>query len=284
MDLALAAAQKVDAMAIAAGVRPLLVAADHAVGFTLFFRGDLAAALGRAEAGVARYDEDVERHIVRTFQFSSTTAMHSFAAPSLWMMGREAEADAALESALSLPENFAHPPSIVFSLQFNSLMLLHRRLWPRARQHSLRAVALSQEEGFRMWLPLGQFLIGLCDAAEGKLESGLDTAFEAFDRFAATGTGVCQSHLHAPLGEFLIAAGRAEEAVRRLEARIESAIRRQERVYLSELHRVRGLAHRELAAHDKAHADFASACDIARSQGAVTFLRRAEESRAMMAK
>jgi hypothetical protein len=72
--------------------------------------------------------------------------------------------------------------------------------------------------------------------------------------------------------------------VRRLDARIESAIRRQERVYLSELYRVRGLAHRELAALDKAHADFTTACDIARSQGAVTFLRRAEESlRAIMA-
>jgi hypothetical protein len=201
------------------------------------------------------------------------------------MMGREAEADAALQSALSLPEKFAHAPSIVFSLAFNSFMLLHRQLWPRVREHSLRAVALSQEEGFRMWLPLGQFLIGLCDAAEDKLESGLDAAFEAFDRFAATGTGVCQSHVHAPVGEFLIAAGRAEEAVRRLDARIGSAIRRQERVYLSELYRVRGLAHRELAALDKAHADFATACDIARSQGAVTFLRRAEESlRAILAK
>ena len=78
-------------MAAAAGEPIMLVAADHAVGFTLYFRGDLAAALGRAEAGVARFDEEVERKIARRFQFSSTTAMHSFAAPSLWMMGREAQ-------------------------------------------------------------------------------------------------------------------------------------------------------------------------------------------------
>jgi len=73
-------------------------------------------------------------------------------------------------------------------------------------------------------------------------------------------------------------AGRAEEAAQRLNVRIESAIRRGERVYLSELYRVRGLAHRDLGALDQAHADIATACDIARSQGAVTFLRRAEES------
>ena len=104
---------------------------------------------------------------------------------------------------------------------FNSFMLLHRRDWTRVRDYSLRTVALSQEEGFQMWLPLGQVFIGLCDAAGGRLESGLAAAFDAFDRFAATGTGVCQSHVHAPIGEFLIEAGRAEEAVRRLDARIE---------------------------------------------------------------
>jgi class 3 adenylate cyclase/tetratricopeptide (TPR) repeat protein len=278
MDLALAAAQSVDAMATASGSISLLVAADHAVGFTLYFRGDLAVALERAKAGAARFDEDVERTIVRMFQFSSTTAMYSFAAPSLWMMGREEEADVALERALSLPEKLAHAPSIAFSLGFNSLLLLHRREWTRVRDYSRRTVALCQEEGFQMWLPLAQVLIGLCDAAEGRFESGFAVAFEALDRFAATGTGVCQSHIHAPIGELLIEAGRAEEAVRRLDEKINSAIRRQERVYLSELYRVRGLAHRDLAALGRAHADISTACDIARSQGAVTLLRRAQES------
>jgi tetratricopeptide (TPR) repeat protein len=278
MDLALAAAQRVDTMARAEDSSSLLVAAGHAVGFTLFFRGDLAAALQRAEAGVARFDEDTERGFVRGFQFSPTTAMHSFAAPALWMMGREAEADAELDRALSLPERFAHAPSIVFSLAFNSLMLLHRRDWVRVHDYASRAVRLSQEEGFLMWLPLGEVLLGLCDAAGGQLESGLTSAFDAFDRFAATGTGVCQSHIHAPIGEFLIEAGRAEEAVRRLDARIESATRRQELVYISELYRVRALALRDLGDMDRAQTNIATACDIARSQGAVTFLRRAEES------
>jgi hypothetical protein len=184
----------------------------------------------------------------------------------------------ALERALSLPEKLAHAPSIAFSLGFNSLLLLHRREWTRVRDYSRRTVALCQEEGFQMWLPLAQVLIGLCDAAEGRFESGFAVAFEALDRFAATGTGVCQSHIHAPIGELLIEAGRAEEAVRRLDEKINSAIRRQERVYLSELYRVRGLAHRDLAALGRAHADISTACDIARSQGAVTLLRRAQES------
>jgi tetratricopeptide (TPR) repeat protein len=278
MDLALAAAQKVEAMATAAGAPIMLVAADHAVGFTLYFRGDLSGALSHAETGIARFDEDTERKIVRMFQFSSTTAIHAFAAASLWMMGREADSDAALARSLECAEKLGHAPSIAFSLGFNSWMLVHKREWPRLRAYADRTVALSEEEGFQLWLPLGHMFKNLCDAAEGRLESGLAAAFEHFEQFAATGTGVCQSHVHAPLGEFLIEAGRAEEAARRLDARIESAIRRNERVYLSELYRVRGLALRDLGDMDRAHTDLATACDIARSQGAVTFLRRAEES------
>jgi class 3 adenylate cyclase/ABC-type transport system involved in cytochrome c biogenesis ATPase subunit/tetratricopeptide (TPR) repeat protein len=278
MDLALSAAQSVDAMATAAGTPVMLVAADHAVGFTLYFRGELASALARAEQGAARCDDETDQQIARMFQLSSASTFQAIVAPSLWMMGREAESSEALERSLEHAEKLGHPPSIVFSLAFNSWMLLHKRDWIRMRPYAIRTIAMSEDEGFQMWLPLGHLFKNLCDAAEGRLESGLAAGFEAFERFAATGTGVCQSHVHAPLGEFLIEAGRAEEAVHRLDARIESAIRRQERIYLSELYRVRALAHRDLGAIDQAHADIAVALKIARSQGALTFLRRAEAS------
>ncbi len=221
MDLALDAARSVDAMATAAGSKAKLVAADHAVGFTLYFRGELDSALARAQAGAARFDEETERQIVRMFQFSSTVALHSFAAAALWKMGREAEADMALERSLALAEALSHAPSLVFSLAFNSFVLLHRRDWPRVRENSLRTIALCEEEGFQMWLPLGHLYIGLCDAAEGRVEPGLAAALDAFDRFAATGTGVCHCHVHAPLGEFLIGAGRVKEVLHRLDPLIE---------------------------------------------------------------
>ena len=56
--------------------------------------------------------------------------------------GREAEADAALERSLELPEKLKHAPSLAFSLAFNSYSLLHKRDWPRVRetQFARRAV------------------------------------------------------------------------------------------------------------------------------------------------
>jgi hypothetical protein len=277
MDLALAAAQSVDAMASAEGTIVKLVAADHAVGFTLYFRGELAA-LARAQAGAARFDEETERQIVRMFQFSSTTALHGFAAAALWMTGREAEADAALVRSLALPERLAHAPSVAFSLAFTQFALMYRRNWSRVRATALRLLALSAGEGFQMWVPQAQTFLGLCDAAEGHVEEGLATAIDSFERYAGTGTSLTLSHLLPCLGEFLISADRPGEAVQRLDTMIESAVRRREGVYLSELYRVRGLAHYALGALDPARADIAGARDLSRSQGALTLLRRAEVS------
>jgi len=278
MDLALTTAEKVDAMAEAADSNLLRVAADHAVGFTLYFRGDLAGALARAEAGVALFDEDTERKIVRMFQFSSTTAMYGFKAVSLWMMGRDAEADAALERSLALPESLGHAPSVAFSLAFTQYTLMYRRDWRRVRATALRLLNLSESEGFQMWIPQAQTFLGLCDAAEGDLEKGLALAIEGFENYAATGTGLTLVQLVPLIAEVLIIAGRQGEAVQRLDAAIESSLRRREGAYVSELFRLRGLAYDSLGASKGARDDIVTACDLARSQGATTLLRRAEDS------
>ncbi|WP_165943375.1 adenylate/guanylate cyclase domain-containing protein [Roseicella aquatilis] len=282
MEPALETARAVDAMAEAAGATLLRVAADHAVGFTLYFRGDLEGALARAEAGIARYEEETERQIARMFQFSSTTALFSFGAVSLWMMGREAEADAALGRALALPEELAHAPSLAFSLAFTQYTLLYRRDWRRVRETSQRLLALSEAEGFRLWIPQARTFLGLCEAAEGRLEEGLEAALASFEAYAATGTGLTLMQLLPHLGEFLIAAGRAGEAVQRLDAMIASAEGRREGAYLSELYRVRAVAQGALGRAEAALADIEAAQALARRQGAVTLRRRAEATRARL--
>ncbi|HKN31569.1 MAG TPA: hypothetical protein VJY34_28300 [Roseiarcus sp.] len=212
------------------------------------------------------------------FQFSSTTAMYAFEASSLWMMGREAEADSALERSLALPESLGHAPSIAFSLAFTQYTFMYKRDWRRVRATASRLIQLSEREGFQMWIPLAQTFLGLCDAVEGELEKGLASAIDGFEGYAATGTGLTLTQLAPSIAELLISAGRLAEAVQRLDSAIESGVRRREAAYLSELYRVRGLAHQSLGARKQAGADFTMTCDLARSQGAATLLRRAEES------
>jgi hypothetical protein len=275
MTPALETAGEVDAMAEGANQDVLRVAADHAVGFTQYFRGELDSALPRADRGIALYNEDAERYIVREFQFSSTTALHGYRAAALWMKGRDDEASASLKRALDLPAHLDHAPSMAFSLAFSQYTLMYMRDWERVRQISLRLIRLSELEGFRMWIPQANVFIGLCDAAEGKLDRGLQHAFESFDAYVKTGTGLTLSQLVPSLAEFLIAAGHADEAVVRLDSMISAVTRRQELAYGSELYRMRARAKQALDAGWEARADAETAVKIARAQGANALVARA---------
>jgi tetratricopeptide (TPR) repeat protein len=168
---------------------------------------------------------------------------------------------------------------MAFGLAFTQYTLMYKRDWKRVRATALRLLELSESEGFQMWIPQAKTFLGLCDAFEGQLEKGLASATDGFQGYAATGTGLTLIQLVPSIAELLISAGRPSEAVQRLDDAIESGARRREAAYLCELYRVRGLAHHSLGTRKQAVADFTMACDLARSQGAATLLRRAEESR-----
>ncbi len=87
-----------------------------------------------------------------------------------------------------------------------------------------------------MWIPQAGVFLGLCDAAEGKLDRGLQQALDSFNAYVDTGTGLTLSQLVPAMAEFLIDAGRAPEAVERLDSMIAAVSRRRELAYASELY------------------------------------------------
>jgi tetratricopeptide (TPR) repeat protein len=275
MDPALETAEAVDMMAEGANQDVLRVTADHAVGFTRYFRGELDLALERADRGIGRYNEEAERYIVRMFQFSSTTALYGFRASSLWMKGRDAEASEALRQALELPDHLGHAPSIAFSLAFTQYTLMYMRDWKRVRETSMRLIRISEREGFRMWIPQAGVFLGLCDAADGKLDRGLQRALDSFNDYVATGTGLTLSQLVPSMAEFLIEAGRAREAIERLDQMIAAVNQRREVAYASELYRARAQAKRAIGAEAEALADAKEALRVAVGQSADALVARA---------
>ena len=74
--------------------------------------------------------------------------------------------------AEALPDHLGHAPSIAFGLAFTQYTLMYMRNWERVRATSQRVIRLSEEEGFRMWIPQAGVFLGLCDAAEGRLDEG----------------------------------------------------------------------------------------------------------------
>ena len=274
----MAVAREIDAMAQGSGVPMLMTAADHAVGYAHFWRGEYHEALERAEAGMARFDREVEIAIMKTFQLSSSGAIQTFRACSLWMVGREAEAYTAFEEALEFVASLNHPPTSAYGFGTSGQTLTMWRDWDRLAEIAGRGKRYSDDEGYELWSTVAEVQAGLALAFKGEIEQGLNAVRIGRDRFLSTRTVITDVMHHPSVGELLITAGHGDACIEAMSAAIADAERRGERNYLSEVYRVRGEARREVGDWDGARVDFEAAIAIAESQGAVPLLRWARRS------
>jgi tetratricopeptide (TPR) repeat protein len=271
-------AQEIDSMAKASGVQMLLTAADHAVGYTHFWRGEFHDALARAEAGMARFDAEVEQAIMQTFQLSSSTAIRTFRACSLWMLGHEETARQAFEDTLEFAHSLNHPPSTAYCFGTAGQTLTMQRNWLRLAEIASRGKQYSDEEGYELWSTVAEVQAGLARAYDGDVESGLGAMQRGRESFLSTRTVITDAMHHPAVGELLIAAEQYDACIGALTEAIAGAERRGERNYLSEIYRVRGTARQKSGDSEGAQLDFERAIAIATEQGAVPLIRWAEAS------
>jgi class 3 adenylate cyclase/tetratricopeptide (TPR) repeat protein len=269
LDRALALAHDVSRLAAASENRVLQLTARHAVGYSHFYRGEFELAREHAEAGLALFDLDAERAIVRSFQFSSSAALRMMLGCSLWMLGRVDEGARLVDGAVELTRQLAHRPSEAYALGTSLLFHYYRDDVERAEATAADLFALSREESFEMWNPFAVIFTGWAMVEHGAAAAGIGEIRRGLATWQATGTAVSQTIAVAMLGECLRRARRSEEAMQLLEQEIPAALQRKEGHYLSELYRLKGHIAWEMTG-DTASAEqlFRTACGQARSAGA----------------
>lgn len=272
-------ATETDAMATAAGVPMLQTAADHSVGYSHFFRGELAEALQRAEQGLARLTDEDETAIIQLFQLSSRACLQAIRSASLYLMGRHEEADHALEESIAYVRDLGHLPSLAYGFGAAGHELVLRCDWDRLSDIAKENFALSREEGFIMWERLSANHIAMTAGQKVANDKAVKDILKKRDGFLET--GCCLTDLlNIPYAmEVMIKAGRAKEAVTRLDSAATEAKARVEKLSLAEIYRIRGEAQAVLRNLDAAKADFDRAVETARAQGAVVLEKRAAQSK-----
>jgi class 3 adenylate cyclase/tetratricopeptide (TPR) repeat protein len=279
---AMATALETDAMAQAAGVPMLLTAADHAVGYSHYYRGEYAQALERAERGIARYTPEDEIGIIQTFQFSSTVALRAIRSASLWLMGRTAEADAAFEEGLQFAQDVNHLPSLAYGLGSAGQELTLRRDWERLEQIADRCLRLSQDQGFILWERVAAVQLAIVRGKRGMARTAIAEIDVERGRFFATQTVLTDVLIFPAFAELMIEAGELDQARRRLDKVIVESERRMETLNLSEVYRIRGETNLRRGDRDAALADFEKAVEVAGAQGSVRLESMARDSLARM--
>jgi predicted ATPase len=266
----------------------LHVEAHYALGLTLNYLGELAAAQTHLAQGIALYDPQQHRtHAVRYGQ-DAGVACRAYGALTLWWLGYPEHALRQSHEAVTLARQLTHPFSVGFALVFAPWLHQLRREGPRSHEWAEAAIALAAEHKFVALLAQGTIMRGWAVAAQGGAprggqgqgDDGISQIQQGLAAWRATGAEGVRPYYLPLQAEASAQMGQVEAALTLLAEALAVANDTGERRWEAELHRLKGevlLAH---AAEQHAEADicFRQALEIARRQQAKSLELRAAMS------
>jgi predicted ATPase len=259
---------------------PLLELHHLAMGITLLWLGDLAAARLYMERALELHDPQQRDLALSIYACDSHVLSLAHIALLLWTLGYPDQALHRVEAALSEARELNHPFSRAFALIHMARVHYLRREYRAACDYAAAAVALSDEYGLAQYQAAGHMLHGgtrtqptAADIAE--LEEGLAYTLNLGREVAPPSFLALLAEVHARLGGH-------EKSLSVVSEALAAANKTEERWYESELHRLRGELLLAQGDAGEAETSFQTALDMARRQGARSFELRAAVSLARL--
>lgn len=277
LDSALEAAESVFQMARTSGVRMLEMLGQHALAYTLVYRGEFSRSLDEADAGLALFDWEQEKELATSFGLSSQVALLASKAHCLWMLGRVVEADEHYDRMLQVGRELEHPPSLASALAFtlhSAFRYSYTGELDRLAGITDELMALVKEVDFFFWYVVTYTYQGLIAEAVGDTERARIQMLEGLELFAQTGSRLSLVMMNVLCAEAFYRLGDDDEAFRRL-ATAETEMARREGLLAPDIWRVRGRLLARQGERSLAEAAYHQAIQRARTQRALSLELRA---------
>ncbi len=246
-----------------------------AVGTPEHFQGKFASSLAHCERAIALYDPTQDHRHVRVLGGDQGVAALGWSAWNLWHVGRPDAARARAHDAVDLASRLNHPFSVAFALFFETNVDWLRRDIAAQREHGAEVVALSETQGFPLWLGLGRALHSSARVMAGDCEA-LPEILDGLALAAGIGNQLGAPILLLLLAEAQQAAGQLSEARGTVATALAVAAETGQPLFDSDLHRLDGdLVLAAGGAPDAAAGSYHRALSIARDQGARSLELRA---------
>jgi adenylate cyclase len=191
---------------------PGQVLGHYALGYTLFCRGALEESLTHLETGAKLYDPSLRDALGFRLGQDPGVACLSYGALTLWALGHPDAAMRRSQEAIELADALAHPFSRAYALSLAAQVAQLRGDAEATMALSERAIAISREQGFAVWLASPTIFRGWARAKAGELESGIEEMRNGIDAIRSAGMEMRRPLYLGLLIEGNIAAGRALEA------------------------------------------------------------------------
>jgi class 3 adenylate cyclase/predicted ATPase len=256
----------------------LVLAAGHCmVAYAAWWQGDVVDVRHHSHQGLALYNPDQHRAGVAAYNQNPGIICGYLDALADWVLGYPAQANRAMEKVVSYAKELQHPYSVGMTLLFAAQLAQMRRDTVAARIRAEEALQISAEHGLHaveLWCLLPR---GWAAAQEGNVPAGIADIREAMDRRRAFGIGAVWPWFLALLAEAQGAVGQFGEAFRALDEAQQWVQRNDERLYVAEVHRIKGelLLRQPIADAAQAERCFKEALRVARDQEAKSWELRA---------
>ena len=246
------------------------------------YQGKFASSLAHCERAIALYDPEQHHGHVRVLGNDQGVGALSFSAWNLWQLGQPDAALARAREAVALARRLDHPFSLAYALFFETVVHWLRRDVAAQRERAAEVIALSETQGFPVWLGLGRAFHAAARVVAGDL-GALAEIMDGMALAAETGSQAGAPALFALLAEAQQAAGQLAEAQGTVATGLAVAAQTGQPFFDADLHRLDGdLLLATGGTADEAAARYHRALAIAREQGARSFELRAATSLARL--
>ena len=251
--------------------------AHDALGMTLFFLGDYAAARTQLAQGCAGTDLTAQRDFVRRQGEAPGVRGLAFTAWTLWCLGYPAQALRRIQEALALAQELAHPYSLAGAQAWAATLHYRRREAAAVQAQAEALLTLATAEGFVHFVGMGACWRGWALAMQGQDAAGLAQLRQGIAAVLDAGHTQSRPLCLILLAEAMGQVGQVEDGLRLLaEARTVLEANGQGDL-LAEVYRLQGTLLLQQAIPDvvQAEACFQQARTIARNQHAKSWELRA---------
>ena len=169
-----------------------LLEAHVALGHTLFFLGEYAAARKHFEQGIALTDSTVQRALALRHGEAPGVRCLAMAATTLWCLGYPAQAIQLCQEALTLAQELEHPQSLVAARHFAAYLHHHCREVPAVQAQAEALLTLATAQGFPLWVGHGTCWRGWVLVMHGQGETGMAQMHQGLAAVLATGQTLTQ--------------------------------------------------------------------------------------------
>jgi predicted ATPase len=254
----------------------LLQEAHWALGQTLYYLGELNPARTHLEQSSAFYTPQSLSSQVSRDAAGTQIACLVHMAWVLWALGYPDQALETSDEALSLAHELSHPFTLAFAFWGMAQLNQFRREVQATLERAEAAIALSNEQGFSLWVEYGTPLRAWTLVMQGNTEEGIAQIRQIMTNKPAVANAQWPI-FYALLVEAYGAAGQTEEGLDMVTQALALVEKTGFRFYEAELRRLQGELLLKQAAPDRHQAETGlhRALDLARSQQAKSLELRA---------